>query len=218
MLPAHAALYRALPAPAAALLASRLLERGLVSETVVRSTVGDDLQKIDGLTIASWCQDLSHAQVVLCLAQETSPVGLEAIEHLLRRPIYMCARGETGEVLTDISGRPLPLPLGCRRGEAPVTSTALPSSVSIRNSSHMRRDPRVIVRVEPNPKRLGTAAYMRYQAYAVGLTIEEVRTAGVTLTDVEHDTRRGFIELALPQDAPAILAGRAALSRATSGE
>lgn len=210
MLPAHAALYRDLPAPAAALLASRLVERGLVSDAVVRSTVGDDLERIDGPTIASWCHDLSHAQVVLCLAQETSPLGLTAIEHLLRRPIYMCARGETGEVLTDIEGRPLPLPIGHRRGEAPSTSPALPPSRDrpLRAASHMRRDPRVIVRVDPNPKRVGTAAHDRYQLYAVGLTVEQVRSAGITPADIDYDTRRGHIELALPQDAPAILAAR----------
>ena len=204
MLPAHAALYRDLPPPAASHLASRLVEHGLVSPAVVRSTVGDDLGRVDGPTIASWCHDLSHAQVVLCLARDNSPVGLDAIEHLLRRPIYLCARGETGEVLTDIEGRPLPLPLGHRRGEAP-SSLPVPPMRTVRTSRNFRRDPRIIVYVAPNPKQPSSSAWERYEHYRVGLSVEQVRLVGVTTADIDHDVRRGFIRVALPQDVPADL-------------
>lgn len=201
MIPAHAQLYSRLSPAMAQLLSAQLLDHGLLQPDQVQSAVGDDLSAITGELVASWCRDLSHAQVVLTLARETDPLALDTMDALLQRPIYICASGETSEPLTDMLGRPLPLPVGMRRGEAPSTTPMPP--MRTRNQDQRtaaRRDPRVIIRMVPNPKQRGSAAWERYQFYAIGMRVEEALAAGVRRVDVEHDQKKGYIELALPGD------------------
>lgn len=213
MIPAHAQLYRRLTPAMAQLLSAQLLEHGLVSVDQIESTVGSDISSVTGEHVAAWCAGLSHAQVVLTLARETDTLALDTMDALLARPVYICADGETGEPLTDMLGRPLPLPVGMRRGEAPNTSPMPP--MRTRNPdqrSTARRDPRVIVRMVPNPKQRGSAAHERYSFYALGMRVEEALAAGVRRADIEHDQRKGYIELALPSDP------RAAEARALTSE
>lgn len=209
MIPAHTALYSRLSPAMAQLLAAQLLDHGLLQPAQVSASVGDDLSAVSGDLLAQWCSDLSHAQVVLTLARETSTLALDTMDALLQRPIYICASGETSEPLTDMLGRPLPLPVGMRRGEAPRTSPMPPMRTrSPDQRSTARRDPRVIVHLESNPKQPGSAAWERYRFYALGMRVEEALAAGVRRQDIEHDQRRGFIELALPGDPRAAEARR----------
>ncbi len=201
MIPAHASLYSRLTPPMAQLLAAQLLVHGLLSPTQVAASVGEDLTQVSGSLVAEWCAPLSHAQVVLTLARETDPLALDTMEVLLEKPIYLCARGETAEPLTDYLGRPLPVPVGMRRGEAPNTTPMPPMRTRNRDQRTVaRRDPRVIVRLEPNPKRPGTAAWERYSLYALGMRVEEVLAIGVKRVDLEWDQQKGHIELALASD------------------
>lgn len=220
MIPSHASLYSRLSPAMAQLLASQLLTHGLVQPSVIEQTVGEDISAVTGEMVASWVDGLSHAQVVLTLARETSPLALDTMDALLQRPVYMCAMGETSEPLTDYLGRPLPLPVGARRGEATLTTpmphvrTRLPDP-----RTTLRRDPRVIVSVAPNPKTPGSAAHQRYQLYGVGMRVDEALTAGLRRLDIEHDTRRGFIEVVLPTDPRAAEArSGAALTSAPAPE
>lgn len=201
MIPAHTALYSALSPAQAALLTSRLISHGLVSADTVQRTVGQYLDKVDGPIVAQWCAGLSHAQVVLTLSRETEPLALDTMEALLQRPMYMCARGETAEPLTDVEGRPLPLPLGRRRGE-PMCS---PEKGFIRRRmkdvrSRLPRDPRIVQAVVPNPKRPGSASFSRFEVWQVGMSVTEARAAGLSTADVSWDVSRGFVSLVLPQD------------------
>lgn len=201
MIPAHVELYSALSVPQAQLLASRLLRHGLVSPDQVAEP-----ESITGPTVASWCAGLSHAQVVLCLAQETSELGLETIETLLAKPIYMCARGETGDpailALTDVEGRPLPLPVGRRRGlaqEIERTDRVVPQVPRRPSLRRGTRDPRVILSVVPNPKRPTSDAYVRFARYVVGMSVEDALASGVRQVDLAYDESRGFVVLGLPE-------------------
>lgn len=217
MIPAHVQLYSKLSPAMAQLLSAQLLDHGLLQLEQVQSAVGDDLSAITGELVASWCADLSHAQVVLTLARETSELALDTMDALLQRPIYICASGETGEPLTDMLGRPLPLPVGMRRGEAANTTPMPPMRTRNQDQrTSARRDPRVLIRVQKNPKMPGSAAWERYQFYAIGMRVEEALAAGVRRVDIEHDQRRGYIELALPSD-PRAQEARAATAEVPRG-
>ena len=192
MIPAHSELYSRLSDHEAALLWSRLHAASLIPAP----PSPDDPPT--GIRLASHCQHLSHAQVVLALARETSEEWVGIICKLLRRPMYMCARGESGEPLTDVLGRPLPVPLGHRIGE-PVPDYKVPSRIMKRIRRSPRRDMRVITRVTlPNPKRPGTAAWDRYALYRAPMTVSEYLSAGGRMGDVHYDLDHGFIDVALP--------------------
>lgn len=59
----------------------------------------------------------------------------------------------------------------------------------------IKNDPRVIYDVIPNPKRMGSASYDRYNFYKEGMTVQEFITAGGTAGDIKHDVSKGFIKL-----------------------
>jgi len=143
--------------------------------------------------------ELSHAEVVLSLSRDTTEIGLRTVEKLIERPIYVCARGETSEPLTDIEGRPLRLPIGHRRGEVPGTGSPSGLVRARMRARTSRRDSRVITAVVPNPKQPHTAAFERFSLYKVGLTCDECVALGVTRPDINYDCRRGFITLGPPR-------------------
>lgn len=195
MIPAHAALYNNLSAPQAQIVASRLLQHGLVRpEQILETYPDEDLSRIDGPTIAQWCAPLSHAQVVLALVRERDELALSALEVLIEKPIYMCAPGETSEPLTDFLGRPLPLPVGHRRGSPPPQAQPEYTPPGPRASRSVH-DPRIIESIVPNPKRRGSEAYRRFNLYLVGQEVEASIRNGVTRADVRWDSKMGFITL-----------------------
>lgn len=53
----------------------------------------------------------------------------------------------------------------------------------------------VVSAVRPNPKKPGSASYARFAHYAVGLTVAECLSAGVTAADLRWDLARGFVTL-----------------------
>lgn len=199
MIPAHTALYSNLTSAQAQILASRLLAHGLVQPEQIMETLPDeDLSRIDGPTVAQWCRSLSHAQVVLTLVKEVDPIALDALEVLIEKPIYMCAPGETAEPMTDMLGRPLPLPVGHYRGHpAPPTTERerLPAPLAAPSG---RTDHRILDAIVPNPKRLGSEAYRRFNLYILGAPIEYSIRNGVTRADVRWDSKQGFITLRVP--------------------
>ena len=61
-------------------------------------------------------------------------------------------------------------------------------------------DPVLIVLVEKNPKKAGSAARERFDFYRHGMTRQEARAAGVTARDLRHDEKHGFIKFITPAD------------------
>ena len=61
-------------------------------------------------------------------------------------------------------------------------------------------EPVIIVLVEENPKKPGSAARERLDRYRHGMTCQEAKEAGVTARDLRHDQKRGFIKFITPAD------------------
>lgn len=142
--------------------------------------------------------NLSHAEVVLSIASETSDLYLEIMERLIKKPIYLCARGETGIPTTDLAGNPLPYPIGHRRGEPPGTS-AFSKFATKRDRPITKVDRRTIENVQPNPKQPGSKAYEAYKLYRNGMTVSEFLSLGGSRKDLVWDAKRGFITLDVPE-------------------
>lgn len=190
MIPPHSELYRSL-SPIQSLYLWRELHRsGLVQSD-------PDPTAATGEHIASLCSGLSHAQVVLAISYRSEPVFYEIAQVLLQRPIYMCARGETGIPLTDIEGRPLPLPIGHRRGEPPAAPVTLKAARARMQYTH-RPDPRVITCIVPNPKKPGSKSHARFELYREGMTVSEFMAVGGTTADIKYDAGHGYIRVDLP--------------------
>lgn len=190
MIPPHAELYAQLTPVQALYLWRDLHEQGLVAEP-------PEPPLASGPHIADLCQGLSHAQVVLSIVSRTERIFYDIAEVLVRKPIYHCARGETGIPLTDIEGRPLPTPIGHRRGEPPAVPTTLVAARK-RMQYTQKLDPRVISSIVPNPKTPGTKAHHRYALYAEGMTVQQYLAAGGESSDIRYDVNRGFIQVNLP--------------------
>lgn len=142
---------------------------------------------------------LEHTDVVLSLASDPTEIGMDIMEILLQKSIYLCARGETAEPLTDCRGRPLQTPMGHRRGETPVLTW--PSrQVQVRTKRPIiRRDSRIIVSIEPNPKDPNRAVWHRYEHYKIGAEIETLlRTTPLMRADVRWDLKQGHIVVMPP--------------------
>lgn len=111
---------------------------------------------------------LDQADVVLSLAADATPMGVVCIETLIGRPI-------TRE-----------LPASARAPRAPRA----PKGAAVR-----RADSRRILTVVPNPKKPGSKSHARFEAYRVGMTVDQAVAAGLTMDDIRHDVARGFITL-----------------------
>ena len=141
---------------------------------------------------------LSHATIVMTLAREADPFLVELTCDLLKKPIYLCARGETGFPETDFLGRPLPMPIGHRRGE-PLSVGAPVIIVRRTMTRTLKQDPRVFIYVaSPNPKQPGTAAHKRFALYQEGMTVTHYLALGGRPQDIKYDLGRGYIQLRLP--------------------
>ena len=190
MVPPHAALYSALTDMQALYLWQELHRSGLVQDD-------PDPSAATGPLVAELCSGLSHAQVVLSISYRTERVFYDIAQVLLQRPIYMCARGETGIPLTDIEGRPLPLPIGHRRGEPPAAPVTL-KPARRKMQYQQKLDPRVISGIVPNPKKVGSKSYERFALYREGMTVQEFLLLGGTSGDIRYDVEHGFIRVDLP--------------------
>lgn len=161
-----------------------------------------DPRSARGEILAEKTSHLSHAEVVLAVASRSEPFWCDIVDKLLEKPVYMCARGETGIPAYDIHGNPLPLPIGHRRGE-PVGSGMMPEKVYRRLAKKAqytpKRDPRIITYLcEGNPKQLGSKSYDRFSLYKVGMTVSEYVALGGFRSDIVYDVEKGFIRVDLP--------------------
>ena len=189
MIHRHAELYGNLIPAQSAILWRRLHSQGLVAEPPTPGNVSGEM-------LAWSVQHLSHAEVVMTIASCTETVWCDILDALLQQPVYLCARGETSVPLTDIAGRPLPLPVGRRRGQ-PVGAVAPPKAIVNRIQYQRRRDPRIITLLaERNPK--SGASRERFALYRTGMSVSEYIALGGWRSDIAYDADRGFIRLDLP--------------------
>jgi len=138
----------------------------------LRHLVGDPPECPTGRELFDRCvrEDVSHATVVLSIARETGDMASAVATRLVGRPMR----------------RPAGAPVPARRGGGAPRGP---------RPSVPKTDPRIIVHVQPNPKRPGAAAHARYEAYEVGISVSEAMRRGVTVADVKYDLSRGYIRL-----------------------
>lgn len=191
MIPAHADLVSRLTDTQATALAIRLALSDILPTNLPDTVTGPMLAQI--------CTErrLSHAEVVLACAQESGEFWVTLLSTLLERPMYMCARGETGTPVTDIHGRPIPTPIGHRLGEQPQMPTP-PRRTRDRVHLHRKRDHRLIVDIVPNPKQPGSKSWHRFQLYREGMTVSEYKLAGGYPQDIGYDVAKNYIRLRMP--------------------
>lgn len=191
MISRHSDLYKKLTRVQALALWDHLYNCRLVTDA-------PDPRIATGETLAQKCQHLSHAEVVMTMASRVESFWCDILCCLLEKPIYLCARGETGVPLTDIEGRPLPLPIGHRRGQ-PAGTGGLPKRVAARVQYQKKHDPRVIVQlVEKNPKIPNTKSYDRFKLYTLGMSVSEYLALGGLPGDIVHDVKKGYIVVDVP--------------------
>lgn len=195
MIAAHAELLHQLDPVESLALWDRLWRHSLVFDA-------PDPRIARGAVLAEKCSHLSHAQVVLTIADRTGIFWCNILDKILKKPIYLCARGETGIPTTDLNGNPLPMPVGHRRGEA-VGTGQMPATVYRRLAKKAqykpKHDPRVIVFVQDmNPKMPGTKSHERFALYRQGMTVSQYVAAGGRRDDIAHDVQKGFIRVDLP--------------------
>lgn len=195
MIHAHAELYSRLSSVQTFALWTELHRQHLVDDA-------PDPQLARGEVLAEKCQGLSHAEVVMSIAHRSETFWSDVLCVILRKPIYLCAKGETGAEMTDVLGRPLPLPIGHRRGE-PLGTGGMPRKIASRLGGRVqyqrKSDPRVItILSEKNPKQPASKSYARFQMYYNGITVNEYISLGGSMSDVSHDTAKGFIRVDMP--------------------
>lgn len=118
--------------------------------------------------------NLDQADVVMSLASDPTPLGVEIIETLIR-------------------------PHEIQRIAPKRTSSRTPRK-NVSRSRTSRSDPRIIhLQSESNPKKEGTKAYDLWERYRDGMTVSEFCRAGGTTAAVRYDEARGFITLTAPE-------------------
>lgn len=154
---------------------------GLLASALLRRY--PDFGQVDSAQILTRCEEMSidHADVVMSLAHDPSPLAVRTLETLVGKPIE--------------HGIPcLKTPPRAAEG-APATPTY--REPKVRAPRNSVSDPRVIVAMVPNPKKPGTASHDRFALYRVGMTVNEAIAAGVKREDIawDSDPKRGFITL-----------------------
>ena len=154
---------------------------GLLADALLRRY--PDFGRVDSTQIFTRCEEMSidHADVVMSLSQDASPLAVRTLETLVGKPIER--------------GWP------ALRGPAPVPKAADGTPVparepKVRAPRNAVTDPRVITHVAPNPKKPGSASFDRFALYRVGMTVNEAIAAGVKREDIawDSDSKRGFIK------------------------
>lgn len=149
-------------------------EAELVAHHVSRVLTEDSVPASDGHSLYDYlaARGFTQAQVILAMASDPSPEAVVVLEKLVGKPIQ----------------REQP------RSTAPRTpAQPRPKGAAVRST-----DPRTIVSVAPNPKKVGSASHARYALYEVGMTVSQFVAAGGTTADVAWDTNKGFIVLGEP--------------------
>ena len=161
----------------------------------LRLVDADDTESsITGTDLFHRCEaaELDQADVIMSLAADPSPAAVATVACLLGRPIDVRRRGESA--YDAATGRLIDT--AQPEGSAPRRTGNARSS-----AAQPRTDPRVVVSVAPNPKKPGSGSHTRYAHWAIGRTVTECMTAGLTTADVRYDLDRGYVVVAAPGTA-----------------
>lgn len=131
------------------------------------------------------CQHYDAFKIVTTLAKDPSVDACMAVEKLLSRPITRVASNVRS---LDLSGKSI---------VRTPTSSGSPTRVPAPRPT--RSDHRVVLSLQPNPKKPGSAAHARYEHYAIGRTVDDLLKLGLTKGDLDWDTKRGFVSLGIKE-------------------
>jgi len=143
-----------------------------------------DFGQVDPTQILTRCEEMSidHADVIMSLSQDTSPLAVRTLETLIGKPIQ--------------HGWPALMGSAPSPKAADVSPAPKYREPKVRAPRSAVTDPRVISYVAPNPKKPGSASFDRFALYRVGMTVNEAIAAGVKREDIawDSDTKRNFIK------------------------
>lgn len=114
---------------------------------------------------------VDHKTACMSLANDPSPMAITILEKVI---------GKT--------------PIRIVKTKPPVVTRA-PRAPGAPRPKVAKNDPRIVYDVIPNPKRMGSKSYDRYNFYKEGMTVTEFLNAGGTIGDIQHDVSKGFIKL-----------------------
>ena len=155
--------------------ASALAEHGVIGSVPEPLTT-------DGLT--DMVADKDHVDLVLAIAD--SP-DTDLVEKMMQKSVVR------GAVPGKDQSQPHIRPNGSRSSRRSAGTSGGPKI-----AAPAPDDMRVIVKVEPNPKKQGSKSFDRYALYQVGMTVSDFIRAGGSKGDVQWDVGRSYIELAPP--------------------
>jgi len=150
----------------------------------------DTPETMSGTDLYHRCEaaELDQADVIMALAHDPSPAATATVACLLGRPIDVRRRGESA--YDPVTGRLL------ETAQSDGSTTARRSGSARSSAAQPRVDPRVVVSVAQNPKKPGSGSHTRYAHWAVGRTVTECMSAGLTTADVRYDLDRGYVVVA----------------------
>lgn len=143
-----------------------------------------------------------QTELVLMLASDPTHTAYTTMEKLIAKPIYMCARGETGLELFDANNRPIITPRGQYR-EIPYTTPLKFAREFDRKlrANKAQVDNRIVTTVKPNPKKPGTNAHSHYNQYVPGKSVSwHIINTEITRADIRYDIKRGFVKVLSPAE------------------
>lgn len=143
-------------------------------------TAHADTRPFTGTDLAEHCRrnHISHADVIMSLRNDTTPVAVSAVERLIMRPIDRRTPYEVNISRLD-------RPPGSHRETPP--RTAAQDSMVIR------------LLATTNPKRPGSDSHDRFAYYADGMTVGDYIEKGGRRPDLAWDENKGFIRLEQPE-------------------
>lgn len=117
---------------------------------------------------------LWQAEVVMTIADSRDPVAVRALETLMGKPLRAPAA--------------VPPPAGLPAAQR-ATGHRAP------RKPPQRRDPRIVLSTQDNPRRPGTAAHDGYACWRVGDTVDQCLARGLPARYVRKDVRKGRVVL-----------------------
>lgn len=138
--------------------------------------VTNDVPEVDGSILFRKLVEhgVDHKTACMSLANDPSITAITILEKVVGKPIQRLV--PKAEPVVNSS-----------RIRAQLEPGAKPKLI--------KNDPRVIYDIIPNPKKMGSKSYERYEFYREGMTVMEFIQAGGTTGDIQHDVSKGFIKL-----------------------
>lgn len=152
--------------------------------------------------ILDFLQSCPYDMLVLAAAGDGSHMAYTVMEKLIAKPVYICARGETGMEILDDRNRPIITPRGGYRGINPLTPFGVAREYQKKFRSFKAAvDNRIVVSTTPNPKKPGSVAHKHFDQYVIGKSVTwNILNTEITRADFRYDEKKGFVTVVAPAE------------------